>query len=42
LDGVAQDVALRVGTTASVMVMIGEGDPARTPPVPTALQQWPV
>ena len=38
LDDVPDGVALRVGTTASVMVMTGDGGPERTPPVPAALQ----
>ncbi len=38
LEDMPEGVALRVGTTASVMVMTGEGDPAQTPPVPAALQ----
>lgn len=39
LDEVPDGVKLRVGTTASVLVMTGgDGDTAAVPPVPTALQ----
>lgn len=38
LDEVPDGIALRAGTTASVMVMTGEGEPAKVPPVPAALQ----
>jgi multidrug resistance efflux pump len=38
LDAMPEGVALRVGTTASVMVMTDESDPARTPPAPAALR----
>lgn len=38
LDAIPDGVALRVGTTASVMVMTGDGDPAQAPAVPAPLQ----
>jgi multidrug resistance efflux pump len=38
LDELPDDVALRVGTTASVMVMTGDGEVDQVPVVPAALQ----
>lgn len=38
LGEIPDGVALRVGTTASVMVMTGSGNPATAPPVPAPLQ----
>jgi len=38
LDSIPAGVALRVGTTASVLVMTGEDRPRQTPPVPAALR----
>ena len=38
LDEIPEGVALRVGTTASALVMTGTGDPDDTPPVPAPLQ----
>lgn len=38
LESVPDGVDLRVGTTASVLVMTGDGNPTEAPPVPAALQ----
>jgi multidrug resistance efflux pump len=41
LDEIPDGVERRVGTTASVMVMTGAGDPEGAPPVPAALRRAP-
>ena len=38
LDSVPAGVELRVGTTASVLVMTGDAEPHETPPVPAVLR----
>jgi multidrug resistance efflux pump len=38
LDSIPDGVELRVGTTASVLIMTGDTEPQKTPPVPAALR----
>jgi hypothetical protein len=38
LDSIPDGVELRVGTTASVLVMTGNTEPREAPPVPAALR----